>query len=93
MTECAVSTEEKLLSDFVLNRRNKSTRVKILQKIAERGKIFESDFLLIRGITEKLDAMEDADFDLIEETETYKRLSRECLNLQRQLLQRMNGEP
>jgi len=93
MIEHVVSTERQLLSDFVSNRRNNSTRVEILQKIAERGKIVESDHQLIRGIMETLDAMEDADSDLIEETETYKRLSRECLDLQNKLLQRMIGGP
>ena len=93
MTEQAVLTEEKLLSDFVSNRRDNSTRVKILQRIAERGRIIESDYRLIRGIAERLDVMEDADSDLIDESKAYKRLSRECFDLQRQLLQRMNGEP
>jgi len=92
MLEHAELTNEKLLSNFLSNRNNPAARACIFRRVAENSKIVESDYHLLQAITEKLEKMEEIDSDMIEESATYKKLCRECLELQGQLLQRMTGE-
>ena len=76
---------------FVIDRRNSAITEEIKRRILQQGEASEQDNRLIENIAKKLEIMEETDSDLLSMSRRQKRLEREIIGLQNQLLKRMRG--
>ena len=91
MLNMATCSNEDSLMCFVIDRRNSAITEEIKRRILQQGEASEQDNRLIENIAKKLEIMEETDSDLLSMSRRQKRLEREIIGLQNQLLKRMRG--